>query len=232
MSTPDTTLQFSGAMAIAPAGEAVAYGEQALARELRVGSVDAFNYLISLYHQPLYRFVLRLTNQADDASDIVQDVFLKAFRSAAHFEGRSSVKTWLYQIALNEASNHRRWWHRHKRREMSLEAEDASGESWAERLADGGESPLCQAMRAEQGRQLQCALQQVPEPFHAVLVLREIEGFSYDEIAAIVGVRVGTVKSRLVRGREMLRQRWTNERAVAARATTAQPAAAGGGAHD
>ncbi|MGH9415882.1 MAG: RNA polymerase sigma factor [Terriglobales bacterium] len=221
MSTPDTTFQFSGAMAISPAGDAAAYGEQALARELRAGSVEAFNYLISLYHQPLYRFILRLTGQADDVGDILQDVFLKVFRSAAHFEGRSSVKTWLYQIALHEASNHRRWWHRHKRREMSLEAEDTSGDSWAERLPDGGESPLSQAMREEQGRQLQHALQQVPEPFHSVLVLREVEGFSYDEIAAIVGVRVGTVKSRLLRGREMLRQRWLCDNSAPAKVAAA-----------
>ena len=200
MSTQDTTVGFSAALATPH------WGEQQLAAELRAGSVEAFNYLISLYHQPLYRFVCRILGDRDDAADTVQEIFLKVFRSAAHFEGKSSLKTWLYQIALHEASNHRRWWRRHKRQETSLEEEDAAGGSWASRLPDGGESPLSQALRNEQRRQLQQALGQVPEPYHAVLLLREIEGFRYDEIAEIVQVRVGTVKSRLLRGREMLRQ--------------------------
>jgi len=209
MSSQDTTVGFSAALAVPH------WGEQQLAAELRAGSVEAFNYLISLYHQPLYRFVCRILGDRDDAADTVQEIFLKVFRSAAHFEGKSSLKTWLYQIALHEASNHRRWWRRHKRQETSLEEEDASGGSWASRLPDGRESPLGQALRNEQRRQLQQALGQVPEPYQAVLLLREIEGFSYDEIAEIVQVRVGTVKSRLLRGREMLRQRLRQEGAAA-----------------
>ncbi|MGH9413569.1 MAG: RNA polymerase sigma factor [Terriglobales bacterium] len=202
MSTQDTTVGFSSAIAGA------AWGEQQLASELRSGSVEAFNYLISIYHQPLYRFINRYMGGSDETADILQDSFLRVFRAAAHFEGKSSLKTWLYQIALHEASNHRRWWKRHKRRETSLDESDASGVDWAQRLPDGGESPLSQALRSEQRRQLQAVLRQVPEPFHAALVLREVEGFSYDEIAEILQVRVGTVKSRLMRGREMLRQQW------------------------
>ncbi len=208
MSTQDTTIGLSAVLA-APAGE------HELAVELRAGSVEAFNYLIALYHQPLFRFVARLASP-EDAADIVQDVFLKVFRSAAGFEGKSSVKTWLYQIALHEACNHRRWWHRHKRRETSLEEPDERGVALASRLEAAGESPLGQTLRHEQQRQLQAALGQVPEPFHAVLVLREIEGFSYDEIAEIVQARIGTVKSRLLRGREMLRQAWLRDHAAAA----------------
>lgn len=210
MSTQDTTIGLSGVMT-APAGE------QELAAELRAGSVEAFNYLISLYHQPLFRFVARLASP-EDAADIVQDVFLKVFRSAAGFEGKSSVKTWLYQIALHEASNHRRWWYRHKRRETSLEEPDDNGVDLESRLEASGESPLGQVLRHEQQRQLQAALRQVPEPFHAVLVLREIEGFAYDEIAEVVQARIGTVKSRLLRGREMLRQAWLRDHAEVAAA--------------
>jgi RNA polymerase sigma-70 factor (ECF subfamily) len=207
MSTQDTTIGLAAVMT-APSGE------RELARELRAGSVEAFNYLIALYHQPLFRFVARLASP-DDAADIVQEVFLKVFRAAAGFEGKSSVKTWLYQIALHEASNHRRWWQRHKRRETSLDEPDDSGATLASRLEAAGESPLSQALRHERQQQLQEALRQVPEPFHAVLVLREVEGFSYDEIAEIVQVRIGTVKSRLLRGREMLRQAWLRDRAAA-----------------
>lgn len=199
MSTQDTTVGLSAVVAAWG-------GEQQLAAELRAGSVEAFNYLISLYHQPLYRFVCRVLGNSDDAADVVQEVFLKAFRGARQFEGKSSAKTWLYQIALHEASNQRRWWRRHKGHETSIEAEDDRGLSWAQRLPDPSASPLTQALRGECKQRVQEALCQVPEPYHAVLVLREIEGFSYDEIAEILQTRVGTVKSRLLRGREMLRQ--------------------------
>lgn len=209
MSTQDTTVGLSAVATTA------AWGEHQLVVELRAGSVEAYNYLISLYHQPLYRFVSRILGDTEDAADILQEIFLKVFRSAGHFEGKSSLKTWLYQIAVHEASNHRRWWRRHKRQETSIEEEDEHGGSWASRLPDPGESPLHQALRAEARQQLQHALTQVAEPFHAVLLLREIEGFSYDEIAEIVQVRVGTVKSRLLRGREMLRQGLLRDRAAA-----------------
>lgn len=214
MSSPDTTVGL-------PVAVTAWGGEQQLAEELRSGSVEAFNYLISLYHQPLYRFLCRVLGDSEDVADILQDTFLKAFRGVAHFEGKSSVKTWIYQIALHEANNHRRWWRRHKGHETSIEAEDERGMSWANRLPDPGESPLHQALQGERRRQLQTALRQVPEPFHSVLVLREIEGFRYEEIAEIVQARVGTVKSRLLRGREMLRQIVLRDR-EAAEAETGQ----------
>jgi len=206
MSTHDTTVGFSPALA------APAWGEQQLAVELRAGSVEAFNYLISVYHGPLFRFLSRVCHDREDAADVLQDVFLKVFRAAASFEGKSSLKTWLYQIALHEASNHRRWWRRHKSQETSLEEPDAEGRAgWSERLADGKESPLGLALRNEQRRRLQQMLEAVPQPFQTTLVLREMEGFSYDEIAEIEQVRVGTVKSRLLRGREMLRAQWERQ---------------------
>ncbi len=207
MSTQDTTAGFTAAVT------SPAWGEQRLAKELRAGSVEAFNYLISIYHQPLYRFISRYMGSSEETADILQESFLKVFRAAAHFEGKSSLKTWLYQIALHEASNHRRWWMRHKRQETSLDASDASGMDWAQRLPDGRESPLSLALRQEQRLELQAALRQVPEPFHTVLVLREVEGFSYDEIAEVLQVRMGTIKSRLLRGREMLRQQWLQRHA-------------------
>ncbi|HXE32253.1 MAG TPA: sigma-70 family RNA polymerase sigma factor [Terriglobales bacterium] len=209
MSTQDTAVGFTAVASDAR------WGEQQLVAELRAGSVEAFNYLIAVYHQPLYRFVARIVTDAEDGADILQDIFLKVFRSAANFEGKSSLKTWLYQIALHEASNHRRWWRRHKRQETSMDEEDEHGLSWASRLPDGKESPLGQAMRRETQLRLRRAMAAVPEPFHAVLLLREIEGFSYDEIAEVTQVKVGTVKSRLLRGREMLRQALLRDRAAA-----------------
>lgn len=190
-------------------------GEQELIAELRAGSVEAFNYLITLYHQPVYGFACRLLGDPADAADAVQEIFLKIFRAAAHFEGKSSLKTWIYRIAVHEASNHRRWWRRHKKCETSLEAPDVNGITLAEHLADEQPSPLQQALRSETCECVTRALSHVAEPFRTVLVLREMEGFSYDEIAEILQVRIGTVKSRLMRGREMLRVLLVNEGATA-----------------
>lgn len=183
--------------------------EEALVHELRAGSVEAFNYLIAIYHQPLFGLMCRMLGNPADAADALQDVFLKIFRAAANFEQKSSLKTWVYRIAVHEASNHRRWWRRHKRQEMPLDLPPEGGQitPLSERLADPGESPLQQAMRAEARRRVGRELEQMPEPYRTVVMLREIEGFGYEEIAEIVGVRVGTVKSRLMRGREILRQR-------------------------
>lgn len=181
-------------------------GEQDLIHELRVGSVEAFNYLIAVYHQPLYQFVFRMLGDPADTADTLQEIFLKVFRAAAQFEGKSSLKTWLYRIAVHEACNHRRWWRRHKRQELSLDEEDDDGLCLADQLEDGRDSPLHLALRAEMREQVQRALDAVSEPFHTVLLLREVEGFSYEEMADILQVRVGTVKSRLMRGREMLRR--------------------------
>lgn len=187
---------------------AVGFGEQELIRELRAGSVEAFNYLIAVYHQPLYHLVFRMLGDPADAADTLQEVFLKIFRAAAQFEGKSSLKTWVYRIAVHEASNHRRWWRRHKRQETSLDvATENDGLPWADRLPDRGASPLNLAMQAESRRRVAAALESLPEPFRTVVLLREMESFGYEEIAQILGVRVGTVKSRLLRGRELLRRR-------------------------
>ncbi len=182
-------------------------GERELVSALQAGSVEAFNYLITLYHQPLYNLIYRMLGDPADASDTLQEVFLKVYRGAGSFAGKSSLKTWMYRIAMHEASNHRRWWKRHKFQETSLDVEDEAGFSLADRLEDQGESPLQQAMRHQAQSRVSAALESVSEPFRSALLLREVEGFSYEEIAEIMQVRVGTVKSRLIRGREMLRQR-------------------------
>ena len=180
--------------------------EQELARELRAGSQAAFNYLIAVYHQPLYRLLYHLLQDPTEAADAVQDAFLKVFRSAAQFEGRCSVKTWLYRIAVHEAANHRRWWRRHKRRETSLDEPAGEGVAWSERLSSPQESPLSLAMRAETRRRLETILAGIPEPFRTTVVLRDLEDLGYEEIAEVTGAHLGTVKSRLVRGREMVRR--------------------------
>lgn len=188
--------------------------EAALVAELRAGSEPAFAQLIAQYHQPLYSLIARSLQDPADASDITQEVFIKVFRSIRGFHGESSLRTWLYRIALHEASNQRRWWSRHKRQEIAIDApccprcaDEAEGEaqSLGSTLADGGCSPFDQAARRELHERVEGALREVPEAFRTVVVLREIEGFTYEEIAEILQVNLGTVKSRLTRGRAALR---------------------------
>ena len=183
--------------------------DAALVAELKAGSEDAFALLIAHYHQPLYSLIARSLNDPADAADITQDVFLKVFRSIRSFTGASSLRTWLYRIALHEASNQRRWWSRHKRQEITIDspafADEDDGPSLATLLADHGQSPYEHALQAELRVRVEDALRQLPEVFRTVVVLREIEGFSYEEIAEILQTNLGTVKSRLTRGRNALR---------------------------
>ena len=183
--------------------------DAALVAELKAGSEGAFALLIAQYHQPLYSLIIRSINDPADAADITQDVFLKVFRSIRSFHGDSSLRTWLYRIALHEASNQRRWWSRHKRQELTIDTPAASDEddapSLAGLLADRGRSPYDHAVQAELRARVEDALRQIPESYRTVVVLREIEGFAYEEIAEILQTNLGTIKSRLTRGRNALR---------------------------
>jgi RNA polymerase sigma-70 factor, ECF subfamily len=186
--------------------------DAALIADLKAGSEEAFGILIAQYHQPLYSLIARSLNDPADASDITQEVFIKVFRSIRGFNGESSLRTWLYRIALHEASNQRRWWSRHKRQEITIDSPtdsdaDADGNNLclSATLADDGDSPFDQAVQAETRERVESALRQLPEPFRNVVILREIEGFAYEEIAEILNCNIGTVKSRLTRGRSALR---------------------------
>jgi RNA polymerase sigma-70 factor (ECF subfamily) len=184
--------------------------EAALVAELQSGSERAFAELIDRFHQPLYSLIARSLQDPSDAADITQEVFLKVFRSISGFHGESSLRTWLYRIALRESSNQRRWWSRHKYPEIALDApgrcdSDGDAPSLASTLADCADSPFDHASQQETRQRVEAALREVPEAFRAVLVLREIEGFAYEEIAEILHVNIGTVKSRLMRGRAALR---------------------------
>ena len=128
--------------------------EASLVAELKAGSEEAFGLLIAQYHQPIFSLIARSLNDPADAADITQEVFIKVFRSIRSFNGNASLRTWLYRIALHEASNQRRWWSRHKRQEITIdtsaESEDA-GESFSlgSTLADAGDSPFDPAAQKE-----------------------------------------------------------------------------------
>jgi RNA polymerase sigma-70 factor (ECF subfamily) len=184
--------------------------ESALVEELRAGSEEAFAWLIARYHHPIYSLLARSLQDRADAADLTQEVFVKIFRGIGSFHGESSLRTWIYRIALREASNQRRWWMRHKHQEVPMEQEIGEGSSGSpvflkDTLVDPGESPFDLAAHEEDRARVEAALQQVPEPFRTTLILRDIEGFVYEEVAEMQAVSVGTVKSRLVRGRNLLR---------------------------
>jgi len=183
--------------------------EQALVADLKSGSEQAFALLIAQYSHPIYSLIARSLRDPADAADVTQEVFVKVFRNISGFHGEASLRTWIYRIALHEASNHRRWWGRHKRQELTIDAplDNDEGETFclADALATRDASPYDCAARSEVRARVEAALRTIPEIFREVVILREIEGFGYEEIAEILNVNLGTVKSRLTRGRAALR---------------------------
>jgi RNA polymerase sigma-70 factor, ECF subfamily len=184
--------------------------EAAIVAELKAGSEEAYGWLIGEFHQPIYGLVYRIVADAADAADTTQEVFLKVFRGIRHFHGESSLKTWIYRIALHEASNRRRWWFRHKARETSMEPSENGaqpGMAIQESLVDSGASPFDNMVHEEIRLHVESELRKLSEPYRTTVILRDLEEMSYEEIAEITEVSLGTVKSRLTRGRDALRQR-------------------------
>lgn len=201
--------------------------EAVVIQQLKAGSDDAFAWLISRYQQPLYSLIYRILPNPGDAADITQEVFVKVFRGISRFQGEASLRTWIYRIALHEALNQRRWWSRHGKREVTIEADPLGSQeqhpALVDTLVDQHESPFEAAAHAEMASHIEAALRQVPEPFRTVVVLRDIEGFGYEEIAEILNANLGTVKSRLMRGRAHLKSRLTPYVAAASRRPSTPP---------
>ena len=186
--------------------------EAAIVAELKAGSEEAYARLIGEFHQPIYGLVYRILTDPADAADTTQEVFLKVFRGMKHFQGESSLKTWIYRIAVHEASNRRRWWFRHKAHETSMEpldhdARQSSGLGMGDVLVDERESPFDSAAHQEVRARVEEELRKVAEPYRSTLILRDLEEMSYEEIAEVMEVSLGTVKSRLTRGRDALKKR-------------------------
>jgi RNA polymerase sigma-70 factor (ECF subfamily) len=182
--------------------------ERELVERCRGGDTAAFSGIMALHKGMVFNLAARLLGDGEEARDVAQEVFLLVYRRLSRFEGRSSLKTWIYRIVVNQCHNRRRFWHRHGRdRELELDErlvapEDASKGEW---LA----SPYEQARSHERSAAVQKALLELSFDQRSVLVLREVEGLSCEEVAAALGIPDGTVKSRLSRAREALRQRLT-----------------------
>jgi RNA polymerase sigma-70 factor, ECF subfamily len=186
---------------------ALAWGrdESELVNELQAGSETAFDWLVTHYHGPVYNLILGMLGEASDAADGTQEVFLKAFRGIRSFRQGSSLKTWLYRIAIREALNYKRWFKRHLQKNVSIDAEPEEGRSSIE-IEDDGASPFELLAAHEIQDKVQNALQNVPEVFRSAVILRDLEGLSYEEIAEVLECSVGTVKSRILRGRRALKE--------------------------
>jgi RNA polymerase sigma-70 factor, ECF subfamily len=198
----------SGSLSIlAGAQNGISEEEARILRGLRAGIEGAYQELIDRYEQPIFNMVYRLLGNQTDACDVVQEVFLKVFRSVHSFREQSSLRTWIYRIAVNEAHNHRRWFARHCRREVPIEKDRGPDYDYSVELAqDPGRSPYDQALDSETRAMVERALTKINPLFRTAVVLRDIQNMSYEEIADILQISLGTVKSRILRGREALKR--------------------------
>lgn len=176
---------------------------------LRAGDAAAFETLVERYSGDVYALLFRLTENAEEAADLTQETFLKVLRSIKDFRGDAGLKTWLFRIAINESRNRFRWWKR-RRKDATISLDAVMGDTervLSDTLPDGGVSPEDAALAHEREYALQAALLELPDAYREAVVLCDVEGLSYEETAAALGVGIGTVKSRISRGREELRRR-------------------------
>ncbi|MDT7689501.1 MAG: polymerase sigma-70 factor, subfamily [Acidobacteriota bacterium] len=185
--------------------------EEQFLERLKSGEAAAFDRLVEERHGDIYALLCRLTEDPEEARDLTQETFLQAFRHLASFRGDADLRTWLYRIAVNQARNRWRWWKRRQRdRTLSLDApanESQDAPLSAGLVNESAEDPERQALARERERALHAALKTLSRSYREVIVLRDIEGLSYEEVALALDLNVGTVKSRLSRGRNELRRR-------------------------
>jgi len=175
--------------------------ESRLIQRAAKGDAAAFNQLLGMHERRMYAVALRMCGNPEDAQDCLQEAMLRIFRSITGFKAQSSFSTWVYRITMNTCLDELR--RRKNRPNTSLDGLTDAG--WAPE--DTGPSPEKHAMQSDMGRQLHAMMQELPEEMRSAVVLRDIEGYSYDEIANMLGVNVGTIKSRISRGREKLREK-------------------------
>jgi len=184
--------------------------EATLLESLKTGDERSYESLVVKLQSPVYNLVLRLIEDPNEAADVTQEVFLKVFRNVGSFRGQSSLKTWVYRIAVNEAHNRRRWFGRHRRPEVGIEL-DETGRGYLDIISDPGRSPFDLVLNQEFQSAIERALAELNPVFRSAVVLRDLEDLSYEEIADVLDVSLGTVKSRILRGRECLRKALTEQ---------------------
>jgi RNA polymerase sigma-70 factor (ECF subfamily) len=186
--------------------------DASLVQRCAAGEDDAFAELVAEHQRMVVQLAMNLLNDRDEALDLSQEVFLRVFRTIGRFRGQSSLRTWIYRIAINQARNrHRFWCRRHRADQVSLDAHVARHGDFLSGADCGPDRLLAQK---ELATRLQVALDRLPFDQRTAIVLREIDGLSYEEIAFSLGVAIGTVKSRLTRARQALRLELREARAL------------------
>ncbi|MFL6197377.1 MAG: RNA polymerase sigma factor [Thermoanaerobaculia bacterium] len=170
----------------------------ALVERHRCGDLHAFDEVYDRFGEMVYNLALRMSGNREEAADYTQEVFLRIYRHLGSFGGRSTLKTWVFRIAINHCRDRLS---RHSPTMRSIDDEVEDGVP----IADPGRGPEELALAADEGRRVAGGLARIPPVFREAVVLRDLEGLSYEEIAEVLGVRVGTVRSRIARGREQLR---------------------------
>lgn len=177
--------------------------EASLIQRCAARDEDACAELVAEHQRMVYQLSLNLLNDHNEALDLSQEVFLRVFRTVQSFRGHSSLRTWIYRIVVNQARNRQRWWRRrHKAQQVSLDQHIQEHGDLPERVDSGPDRLVGQKFLAER---IRVALDRLPFDQKTAIVLRELNGLSYDEIGFSLGIAVGTVKSRLARAREGLR---------------------------
>lgn len=176
---------------------------------LKEGDAKAFDTLVNRYAPDVYNLLLRITEDSEEASDLTQETFLRALKSIRKFRGDAELKTWLFRIAINQSKNRFRWWKRRKREKtVSLDAPIGESETpMSETVETHFANPEETTLQNEREKFLFEALKELPDIFREAVILCDIEGLTYDEIATVLEISMGTVKSRIARGREELRKK-------------------------
>ncbi len=204
-----TQAELTGVASAAVVGVRSTAEDQFLER-LKRGETAAFEQLVAERTSDIYGLLFRLTSDSEEARDLTQETFLRAYQAIGKFRGDADLKTWLYRIAINQARNRWRWWRRRRRdATVSLDAPMGEGEQTiAARLEDAeARDPEQETLARERESQLRAALQSLRSAYREAVILRDVEGFTYEEIAETLQLNIGTVKSRLARGRLELRRK-------------------------
>jgi len=177
--------------------------EAALIERCNAGDESAAADLVAQHQRMVFSLALHLLGDRDEALDLSQDVFLRVFRTLSSFRGQSALRTWIYRIVVNQARNRQRWWRRRYRSsQVSL---DEHLEQFGDMESTTAALPDRLLSSKETAARIWDALDRLPFDQRTALILREIDGLRYEEIAFTLGVAVGTVKSRLTRARQALR---------------------------
>jgi RNA polymerase sigma-70 factor (ECF subfamily) len=176
--------------------------ESRIVQKVLKGDVNAFEKLVLEYEKSVYNIALRMTGNSEDASDMTQEAFIKAYNSLQSFRGDSKFSVWLYRIATNVCLDFLR--SRSRKPTVSLSMEDNDGEEVELDVADESQSPELLLDRQMTRESVRRGLETLTPEYRQILLLREIQGLSYDEISQVLGLEVGTVKSRIFRARKKL----------------------------